>query len=181
MRKKILGSAVVSLVILAILVAGCTSSDTTNSGGSSSNDKSQYLTDKFSQYYTVVTPFSKSVNNKGNTVYSGVVKDKTDKLEQYQRSVTIEALNDSASVKARYAQIKQGLQQQGYVQNIDYGTYWYGIKGGTGITDSFDAAKNRVFIEIQEPQSIGIFAGSYSYPYTLGAFNVLTSTDTKLT
>lgn len=184
---KIFVALVLAVFLLAtVFAAGCTTNTTQNtatpipSGGQSTgDDKSSYLTSAFGKNYDIVSPFKKTTNSAGDVVYSGTIIDKADKLNPYQREITIELTKDRNTTKARYAAIKDGLVKQGYVQNMDYSTYWYGIYGGRGIADLYDQAQKRVFISIQEPGSMGIGTGNELYTYSLGVYNVIVSNETK--
>jgi hypothetical protein len=65
-----------------------------------------------SQNYTLVKPFTRTVNPYGNAVYTGVVKDGEDKLVPYVHNMTVEETKSrNDSVKRFNAYVAQALRQ----------------------------------------------------------------------
>jgi hypothetical protein len=179
--------------LVLVSTTGCTSTDHSSSlsnGSSYQNsnptatvaaggaDKSQMLTNSFSKEFVIVTPFAKTVGQNGAVVYKAVIKDKPDKLNQYNKNIAIEVTVNAAQTKQRFEQLKTEWTAKGFSDDMKWDEQWYGQPAGTNSL-AFDKVNERVYLSEQEPDSIGIYTGYGIYPYTLGEFNVITSHDTK--
>jgi uncharacterized protein YcfL len=120
--KPITAIIVLLLVVASLLVAGCTSSTTNTGNNSSQTDKSDLskdITASFTAFgsdrYVVVKEFTKSTNQYGNVVYTGVVKDNNETtLRPYQHNVTIELTKNKTDTIQRARQIAAIYQKQGF-------------------------------------------------------------------
>ena len=112
--------------------AGCTSSTSNshNTGGSGGANVIDTMTSAFTNAgYTIATPFTKSVNTNGNTVYKGVVDDGSKVTQPYRNNLTIVmAQNRTSALKEYNASIAQA-QANRYLKSADQGTPWWGYKG----------------------------------------------------
>jgi hypothetical protein len=180
--KSITAIIVLLLVVVSLLEAGCTTTTTVTNQTTSPPTTSADLTDKLNnaftsqnnavmgQNFTVITPFTRTVNQYGNVVYSGVVKDGGDKLVPYVYNLTLEETkNRNESITRFNASVAQALTM-GYSQTYNQTQSapltgllysWYGQFG-----DGLNPA-NKVRIRIGEPTNHIGWADVYTSLYDL--------------
>jgi len=164
-----------------LLVAGCAVSTTNNKTSveipSVTSDKSSGITSKFSDAgYAIVTPFSKSTNNYGNVVYTGVVKDTPEKkLDPYSHKITIELTKNNNTTKARYEQYKTQLLSSGLIKAYDYGDYIY-----FSDTGHYDGSTRLAWLNMNEPSSSSNVYNTHVYVNLGDSFSVTLDDATKL-
>ena len=198
--KSITAIIVLIIVVASLLVSGCTTSNkpsessptaiasdatstktptatkTTTATPSSSSDKSSYITSKFSDKYTIVTPFSKSTNSYGNVAYTGVVKESPEKkLNPYSHKITIELTKNNDTTKMRYAQYKTQLLSSGLIQVYDYGDYMY-----FSDTGHYDGSTRLAYLDMNEPSSFNHIYNTGVYLDLGDTFMVTVDDTTKL-
>jgi outer membrane biogenesis lipoprotein LolB len=147
--KPIAVITVLLLVVASLLVAGCTTNTTSNTNQTPSaatstenttdkSDLSKDITASFvSSGRAVVKEFTKSTNQYGNVVYTGVVKDNNETtLRPYQHNVTIEMTKNKTDAIQRAREIAAIYQKQGFglpsnmtdlsIYNKENETVWLG-------------------------------------------------------
>ena len=149
------------LAVLIVSVAGCTSSNSPTAqpttqatvAPSTSVDMTTKLDNAFiSQNYTLVNPFTRAVNQYGNVVYMGVVKDGEGKLVPYVHNMTIEETKSrNASITRFNAYVGQALEQ-GYPQSSNSTGLWYSFIMGGGSDPTKEAS-----VRINEPNTGTLF------------------------
>jgi hypothetical protein len=159
------------LAVLIVSVAGCTSSNSptaqpttqATAAPATSVDMTAKLDNAFtSQNYTLVKPFTRTVSQYGNVVYTGVVKDGENKLVPYVRNMTLEETKNRSDSLTRFdAYVAQALAQ-GYPEQINQTGFWYGSSGGPN-------PANAVTVRINQPNSgisfndyLGVFETNYT-------------------
>lgn len=156
MRKALFLSAV---LVVAVLAAGCTTTMTTNSPSSSSVDMAAKLNNAFtSQNYTLITPFVQSVNQFGNAVYTGTVRDGPDTLVPYTHNMTVEETKNRSESFVRFdAYVEQALGQKYAELSLGNAT---GVWLGTNDMTSQNPPKEAI-VRINEPNQGIMFWQSY--------------------
>jgi hypothetical protein len=153
--KPITAIAVLLLVVVSLSVAGCTTTNTVTNQTTSPPTTSVNVTDQLNnaftaQNFTILTPFTRSVNQYGNVVYKGVMKNGEGTLVPYIHNLTLEVTKDrNDSLKRADANIAQALGQ-GYVPSINTTGLWDGKISGTG--DGSYPAKE-VYVRIAQPNN----------------------------
>src|SRR5665647_495030 len=165
--KPITAIAVLTLVVAALLVSGCTTSTTnqTTSPESTSVDITTKLNNAFTaRNFSIISPFIKATNQYGNVVYTGVVKDGENTLVPYIHNFTIEEAKDRNQSISRFnAYVAQALKQ-GYPQSTSNQTGIFYGQIGTDI----NPAKS-IGLSINEPNR------GLTWPYHLGGNGVSVS------
>lgn len=185
MIRKLL-AIIVLVMVTSLSVAGCTTPSTgPNSTTSPSNnatvsipapksaDLSAQLNNAFtSKNYTLVVPFTRAVNQYGNWVYSGVVKDGEDKLVPYVHNMTIEETKNRSETLTRFnAYISQAMTN-GYKESYNSTSSWTGTIGNVSNPD-------RAYVRIAEPN--GSIYGYNTYTSISDAnYTVLSEYSTKV-
>jgi hypothetical protein len=154
--KPITAIIVLSLVVASLFVLGCTtpasnptaSPSSITSPSATSVDMATKLNKAFTaQNFIIVKPFSQAVNQYGNVVYTGVVKDGEGKVVPYVHNMTVEETKSRNETITRFnAYVAQALSQ-GYPQESGNSTdLWYSfiLNGGS------DATK-QASVRINEP------------------------------
>jgi hypothetical protein len=167
--KPITAITVLLLVVASLLVSGCTTTPTVptvtttptvptviNQTTSPANaaptsaDLSATINRAFTaQNYTITTPFTRAVNQYGNMVYTGVVKDGENKLVPYVHNMTIEETKSRNETMSRFDAYVAQAQTMGYsytspISNRTEG-FWLGSIGdGSNLN-------NRAAVRIAEP------------------------------
>jgi hypothetical protein len=170
-KKSIAVPAIALIVLFSLSAAGCTTSvasNTTNSP-SSTADMTAKLNNAFtSQNYTIVKPFTSSVNQYGNVIYSGVVKDGPDKLVPYAHNLTVEETKNRNESLARFnAYVGQALgQKYAELSTGNVTGVWLGANNVMTANPTKEAA-----VRINEPNHgimwWGAFAGVMDPNYTV--------------
>ncbi len=143
MKIRLLTLGVVILVaVLVCLSAGCTTTtkpspspvtvksttQTTTSNVSSASTPSiinldaNEFTQRWSnatQNYTIVTPFTKSLNERGHPVYTGKYSSKLSPTSTSYTEITIEGCKDKTDTRQTYEALKANTLRTGYVQNAE--------------------------------------------------------------
>jgi len=149
--KPITAVAVLSLVVASLLVSGCTTTVTnpTTSPPATSVDMTTKLDNAFTtQNYTIIKPFTRAVNQYGNVVYTGTVKDGEDKLVPYVHNMTLEETKSRNESIARFnAYVAQALRR-GYAEGLNSTTFEYLWVGNIGQNMTKIAA-----VRINQPNS----------------------------
>jgi len=149
--KPIAATTVLLLVATFLLVAGCSTSETTNTPTPTPTDTVATINNAFtSQNFTISTPFKKSVNNQGITIYTGVVKNGERTLVPYSHNITIEETNNRTQSIARFNAYVAQAKQQEYTGTLLEEGMWYGKIG-----DGENPGK-AVWVNINQPQWWGI-------------------------
>jgi sugar phosphate isomerase/epimerase len=151
--KPITAIIVLSLVVASLLIAGCTTPtpvNQTTSPPTKSVDIAGKLNSAFAaKNFTIITPFTRAVNQYGNVVYTGVVKDGENTLVQYVHNLSIEETKNRNETLERFdAYVAQALTQ-GYSQEYNTSNVWHGVIG-----NGANPAKE-VYVEIVEP-NVGV-------------------------
>jgi hypothetical protein len=148
MTKKLSVIALLLLVVASLLVTGCTTTpvNKTTSPPTKSVDMTDKLNSSFTaKNFTIITPFTRAVNQYGNVVYTGVVKDGEATLVQYVHNLTLEETKSRNETLERFdAYIAQALTL-GYSQTYNTSIVWHGTK------DSEAYPANEVYVGIVEP------------------------------
>jgi hypothetical protein len=121
-KKKVI---LLSVTLVAmVLVAGCTVTNTNNSSSnqiqfppsSQTNDVSKEITNDYaSNGYTIIKPFMKAINQYGNVVYAGIIKEENaTHLVPFQHNVTIELMKNKTETRQRVSQLATIYSKQGY-------------------------------------------------------------------
>ncbi|MGZ4911372.1 MAG: hypothetical protein ACXV5N_13600 [Halobacteriota archaeon] len=128
MIKK-LAIAVLIVMMTSLSIAGCTSTTSTNNSASSAGQASvvpsqSNLSSHFNQIfgppaYLVETPFTKTVNYRGNDVYTGVAR-RTDRSQGAGFTAVIELVNTQSEAKKLFNDGVAKAQSEGYTYRSDW-------------------------------------------------------------
>ena len=140
MRKQFISVVMVSALILPIaLVAGCTSNTTgpsasTCSLANATNLSASEFSDRYLSAYndTIVTPFSKTTNERGHIVYTGVTNSSSG---EGINKVTVELCKSEADAQQTFQQQINAARLKGYVQSYTGNGTWEGTKRKDEATD----------------------------------------------
>jgi len=185
--KPIAVMAVLLLVVASLSVAGCTVTNTGNQSSTqtqspsslyqikttttnaTTNATSNAITKNYTRAgYDIVKPFAKGINQYGNDVYFGVVKDNSSlNLSSYEHNITIEIMKNNSETLKRGAQLTDFYVKQGYsITNLTNGVYFISRSGDL-------TAEHPLVITLEAP-------GQANLPYLFNRFVVAVDSKTKL-
>ena len=128
-----------ALTLLMASVAGCASNTTGPPSSSSSstdaaNLSASELSDRYLSVYndTIVTPFSKTTNERGHIVYAGVTSSSS---SEGINKVTVELCKSEADARQTFQQQINAARLKGYVQSYTGNGTWEGTKPKDEATD----------------------------------------------
>jgi len=162
------------LIVAALSVAGCTVTTNNQSSTQTQSPSGKTLTDSYaSAGYDIVKPFTKSTNQYGNDVYTGVVKDNNSShITPLEHNFTIEVTKSKNETLERGAQLRDLYVKQGY----DFSN----ISGGCNYASNSNDPQGthvgfQVMIGLGDPSS-----GACLVPYDFNQFTVVVDLQTRL-